>query len=164
LGNVMGGAPVKYLNVEIGQIKAIAQKLLESGEPVWFGCDVIKMMHRKQGIWDAQLFDYDNIYQTKFLLDKESRLLYHDTMMNHAMLFTGVDIVEGKPRKWRVENSWGDEIGEKGFFIMNDNWFDEHIFEIAANIECLTAEMQDAFKLDPIVLPPWDPMGSLAKR
>ena len=82
--------------------------------------------------------------------------------MTHAMLFTGVDVVDGRSRRWRVENSWGDENGRKGFYVMNDSWFDEHMFEIAARRSALSPEFQEALDAEPIVLPAWDPMGSLA--
>ena len=40
------------------------------------------------------------------------------------MTFVGVDLDEnGNPIKWQVENSWGDEVGEKGIFSMSDSWF-----------------------------------------
>ncbi len=64
--------------------------------------------------------------------------------MTHAMLFTGVDVVDGKPRRWRVENSWDDKVGEKGFFLMNDSWFAEYMFEIAAPKSYLPEELQRA--------------------
>ena len=163
LGNVVGGQIVKYLNVELDVMKDIAMRTITDGEPVWFGCDVGKMMRRDLGIWDAELFDYENLYDTHFDLTKSDRLLYHQTVMTHAMLFTGVDVVDGKPRRWRVENSWGDENGKKGFFVMNDSWFGEYMFEIAARKSYLSPELQEALELEPIVLPPWDPMGSLAR-
>ena len=163
LGNVVGGEIVKYLNIEIDLMKEIAMAAITGGEPVWFGCDVGKMMRRDLGIWDAELFDYETLYDTSFGLDKAQRLIHHQTIMTHAMLFTGVDIVDGKPRRWRVENSWGEDTGRKGFFVMNDSWFGEHMFEIAARRSALPAELQDALDLEPIVLPAWDPMGSLAR-
>ena len=163
LGNVVGGQIVKYLNVEMDVMKDIAMRTITDGEPVWFGCDVGKMMRRDLGIWDAELFDYENLYDTPFDLTKSDRLLYHQTVMTHAMLFTGVDVVDGQPRRWRVENSWGDENGKKGFFVMNDSWFGEYMFEIAARKRYLPPELQEALELEPIVLPPWDPMGSLAR-
>ena len=162
LGNVVGGEPVKYLNVDIDTMKKIAMRTLLDGEPVWFGCDCSPQMDRDIGIWDAHLFDYEGVYDTTFALNKAERLIYLQSSMNHAMLFTGVDIVDGQPRRWRVENSWSDESGKKGFFIMNDSWFDEYMFEIAARKSYLSKELQKALKLKPIVLPPWDPMGSLA--
>ena len=163
LGNVVVGELVKYLNIEIDLMKEIALSAITGGEPVWFGCDVGKMMRRDLGIWDAELFDYETLYDTSFGLDKAQRLIHHQTIMTHAMLFTGVDIVDGKPRRWRVENSWGEDTGRKGFFVMNDSWFGEHMFEIAARRSALPAELQDALDLEPIVLPAWDPMGSLAR-
>jgi bleomycin hydrolase len=199
LGNVVGGQRVIYLNVPMDLMKSIAMKTIMAGEPVWFGCDVGKMMRKDMGLWDANLFDYGTLYDTTFELTKAQRLLYHQTQMTHAMLFTGVDVIGGtgsvgaaaanlplpsgagegrgegragegfdstnmRPRRWRVENSWGEEnTGRKGFFVMNDNWFDEHMFEIAARKSALPPELLDALMHDPIVLPPWDPMGALAE-
>jgi bleomycin hydrolase len=162
LGNVVGGERVTYLNVDIGLLKSITQRTIEAGEPVWFGCDVGKQMRRDLGIWDRDLFDYEALYDTSFDLDKAARLEYGETQMTHAMLFTGVDVVDGAPRRWRVENSWGTDPGVKGFFTMNDSWFDEYLFEIAARREYLPAELRAALDQEPIVLPAWDPMGALA--
>jgi bleomycin hydrolase len=162
LGNVVGGRRVTYLNVEMELMKQIAQRTLEAGEPVWFGCDVGKQMRRDLGIMDRDLYDLASVYGTSFVMDKASRLEYGETRMTHAMLFTGVDVLNGKPRRWRVENSWGAEPGQKGFFTMNDSWFEEYMFEIAARREYLPPELQAAVDLEPIVLPPWDPMGALA--
>ena len=162
LGNIVGGDIVKYLNVDIDLIKDIAMRTIVDGEPVWFGCDTGKMMHRQMGLWDLNLYNYADLYGTQFSLPKAERLLYHETAMNHAMLFTGVDVADDKPRRWRVENSWGDENGRKGFFVMNDSWFDEHMFELAARKSYLPEDMVKALDVEPIVLPPWDPMGSLA--
>ncbi len=162
LGNVVGASPVTYLNVEMPVMKALAARVLESGSPVWFGCDVAKMMSNDHGIWDAALFDLSGVYDTSFHLDKAERLVYHETQMTHAMLFTGVDLVDGRPRRWRVENSWGKEKGRDGFYTMNDSWFDEYVFEIAAHRSLLTDEQREAFEQAPIILPAWDPMGALA--
>ena len=162
LGNMVNGSPVKYLNVGIDTIKELTLRMLQEGTPVWMGCDTGKQMHRDLGIWDANLFDYPSVYHADFSLDKASRLEYHQTRMTHAMLFTGVDVVDDRPRRWRVENSWDVKVGDKGFFLMNDSWFDEYMFEIAAPKSYLSEELQKALDEDPIVLPPWDPMGSLA--
>ncbi len=101
-------------------------------------------------------------YRHTTALHKADRLLYRGTAMTHAMLLTGVDVVDGAPRRWRVENSWGDEKADKGFWTMNDPWFAEHVFEIAVRREALPAELQARFQDEPIVLPAWDPMGALA--
>ena len=162
LGNVVDGTRIKYLNIDIELMKDIAMRMLQNGMPVWMGCDTGKQMHRDKGLWDAELFDYASVYNAEFSMNKEERLEYHQTAMTHAMLFTGVDVVDGRPRRWRVENSWDDKVGEKGFFLMNDSWFAEYMFEIAAPRSYLPEELQQALDLEPVVLPPWDPMGSLA--
>jgi bleomycin hydrolase len=162
LGNVVDGPAIKYLNLDIELIKQFAQRMLEDGKPVWMGCDTGKQMHRDLGLWDAELFNYPGVYGADFSLDKAARLEYHQTRMTHAMLFTGVDVVDGRPRRWRVENSWDEKVGDKGFFLMNDSWFAEYMFEIAVPKSYLPADLLAAWELEPIVLPPWDPMGSLA--
>ncbi|MYW14792.1 aminopeptidase [Streptomyces sp. SID486] len=162
LGNVVDAPPVVYLNVPVGLLKQLAMDTIVGGEPVWFGCDVAKMMHADAGVWDAALFDYAAVYDAPFTMDKADRLLHHDTQMTHAMLFTGVDVVDGSPRRWRVENSWGEKKADKGFWTMNDSWFGEHVFEIAVRRSALPADLADALGRPPIVLPAWDPMGALA--
>jgi bleomycin hydrolase len=162
LGNVIGAPPVTYLNVGMSVIKDIAARTIQGGEPVWFGCDVGKMMSNDYAVWDAGLYDLPAVYDAQFDLDKAARLAYHETQMTHAMLFTGVDVLDGATRRWRVENSWGSERGKDGFYTMNDSWFDQYVFEIAARRDAMPAELQHALDAEPIVLPAWDPMGALA--
>ena len=163
LQNVAGGPPVMYLNIEMNQMKDITRRILEDGEPVWMGCDVGKHMHRKLGLWDGRLYEFEEMYGIEFGLDKAQRLDYHHSLMTHAMLFTGVDVTDKGVRRWRVENSWGDkESGQKGYYTMNDSWFDDWMFEIAAHKSFLSDEMLAALDTEPVVLPAWDPMGSLA--
>ena len=163
LGNVVDAPGIVYLNVDIDVIRSAAVKAIEAGEPVWFGCDVSPQMHRKLGLWDAKLFDYDSLYDITTTMDKERRLRYHQTAMSHAMLFTGVNLVDGAPTAWRVENSWGEEGGDNGYYTMADSWFDEYVFEIAARKSTLPDEIVAGLDTEPIVLPAWDPMGSLAE-
>jgi bleomycin hydrolase len=163
LGNTVGGPRVTYLNVEMSLLKEISARTLKDGEPVWFGCDVGKMMSSDYAIWDASLYDLPAVYDSPFTLDKADRLIYHETQMTHAMLFTGVDVLDGVTRRWRVENSWGGERGRDGFYTMNDSWFDQYVFEISARRSALPAELQEALATPPIVLPAWDPMGALAR-
>ena len=162
LQNVAGGPPVVYLNVPSKEMKAVTQRLLEDGMPVWMGCDVGKEMDRKKGLWDADLFDVEGLYGVEYGMDKANRLRHNQTMMTHAMLFTGVDVVNGRARRWRVENSWGTETGQKGYYTMNDSWYDEYMFEIAAPTSYLNEKMVAGLETEPVVLPAWDPMGSLA--
>ncbi|EWT04893.1 aminopeptidase C [Intrasporangium chromatireducens Q5-1] len=162
LGNVVGAPPVTYLNVEPAVMKSLAARAIVDGEPVWFGCDTGQMSHADLGLWDASLFDRAAVYGTQPSLTKADRLLHHESLMTHAMLFTGVDLVDDVPRRWRVENSWGTEKGDKGFMTMNDSWFAEFVFEVAVRRYALPADLQAALEQDPVVLPAWDPMGALA--
>ncbi|KAG4306394.1 hypothetical protein PORY_000382 [Pneumocystis oryctolagi] len=77
--------------------------------------------------------------------------------MTHAMVITGVHLENGKPVKWRVQNSWGEEAGQKGWFMMTDQWMSEFVYQIVCHINDLPEELRDVINQTPIVLPPWDP-------
>ena len=162
LGNVVEGEIIKYVNLEIDLLKKFATASIQNDEPVWFGCDVGKHFHRNLGVMDMKLFDFELFYGTEFGLDKGGRLEYGDSMMTHAMLFTGVNLENNKSTKWRVENSWGEKSGKKGYDIMTDSWFDEYLYEIVINKKYLPQEILKTAKRSPVSLPPWDPMGALA--
>ena len=162
LGNVVGGQEIRYANVEIDDLKRAAIKSIKDNEPVWFGCDVGKMFHRDLGIMDTNLYDYESVFGTDFLMDKGTRLEYGDSLMTHAMVFTGVDMVNKQPTKWRVENSWGSKGGDKGYYLMSDDWFNEYNYEVVVKREYLPKRILEIFDREPVALDPWDPMGSLA--
>ena len=162
LGNVIEGQIIKYANVELADIKKAAIKSIKNNESVWFGCDVGKMFHRDLGLMDMDLYDYEALFNTNFAMNKATRLEYGDSMMTHAMLFTGVDIINGKARRWRVENSWGVKGGDKGYYLMTDKWFDEYNYEIVVDKKYLPKRILELFDREPIKLAPWDPMGALA--
>ena len=165
LGNVIEGSPIRYLNVESDVMKDASIKSIKDDHPVWFGCDVGKHFHRDLGVMDTDLFDYEMFYNTDFKMNKAERLEYGQSQMTHAMLFTGVDLDDnGKSIKWRVENSWGDKGGNKGYHIMSDDWFDEYNYEVVVHKDYLSDELNDIFQnAEAIPLKPWDPMGALAK-
>ncbi|NMN00197.1 aminopeptidase [Bifidobacterium sp. DSM 109958] len=166
LGNVAGGDPTEYLNVPVQFMKDCVRDILsEQGIPVWFGADCHPMMDRESGAWATDLFEYGRVYDVDFDLDKEERVRFADSAMNHAMAFVGVDVADdGKTtRRWRVENSWGSKIADKGYFTMSDDWFSEYVYEVAVPKAMLPAEYQAALAEPAISLPAWDPMGALAK-
>lgn len=163
LGNIVGGRPTQYLNTDLDTIKAAAIAQIRDGNSVWFGCDVGQYLERETGVMDMGLFNYDLVYGSDVEMDKAERLQYGHSLMTHAMVFTGVDLGEdGKSRKWRVENSWSDTPGDKGFFQMSDKWFDEFNYEVVVSRKYVPAEVLAALDKAPIELEPWDPMGSLA--
>ena len=162
LGNVVGDKPVKYLNLEMDEFKALAVRQLEQGESVWFGCDVGQSSTRDSGIMALDAYDVDDLFDVDLTMTKAERLDYGESMMTHAMVLTGVDLIDDQAKKWKVENSWGEKVGEKGFFVMSDEWMDEYTYQIVVRKEFLTQEQLTAFDAEPTVLAPWDPMGALA--
>jgi len=162
LGNVVGGRAVKHLNVEIEQFKQLAIAQLKAGESVWFGCDVGQSSERQQGIMDLNVYGKSELFDTDFSMSKAERLDYGESLMTHAMVLTGVDLVNDQPTKWKVENSWGPKVGTKGYFVMTDAWLDEYCYQIVVNKKFLPENLLKAQAEAPITLKPWDPMGALA--
>ena len=163
LGSVLEGRPVKYLNLPAEELKAAAIAQLKDGEPVWFGCDVGKRSLRDGGIMDLNVLDVEGLFDVSFGMTKAQRLDYGQSLMTHAMVLQGVNLDEnGKPNRWRVENSWGKEPGKDGYYVMTDDWFTEYTYQVVVNKKYLTAEQLKQWEQDPKELEPWDPMGSLA--
>lgn len=162
LGNVVGGRPVKHLNLPMAEFKALAIKQLQGGESVWFGSDVVQQSESKHGIMALNTYGYEQLFDTELEMTKAQALDYGQSMMDHAMVLTGVDLVNGKPTKWKVENSWGKKVGTKGYFVMSDPWMDKYCYQVVINKKYLSEDQLAAQAQDPIVLKPWDPMGTLA--
>ena len=164
LGNVVGSKPVRYLNVEMNRLKELAIAQMQAGETVWFGSDVGQSSNRKAGVMADGMHDFTASMDIRLTQDKAGRLDYSESLMTHAMVLTGVDLDEnGKAKKWKVENSWGEKVGNKGYFVASDAWMDEYTYQIVVRKEFLTAAELAAYEEEPIVLAPWDPMGALAK-
>ena len=164
LGNVVGSKPVRYLNVEMDRLKELAIAQMQAGETVWFGSDVGQSSNRKAGVMAEGMHDFTASMDIRLTQDKAGRLDYSESLMTHAMVLTGVDLDEnGKAKKWKVENSWGEKVGNKGYFVASDAWMDEYTYQIVVRKEFLTAAELAAYETEPLVLAPWDPMGALAK-
>lgn len=163
LGSVKEGRPIKHVNLPIEELKKAAIAQMQDGYPVWFGCDVGKSSIREQGLMSMSVYNKEDLLDTTFTMTKAERLDYGQSLMTHAMVFQGVNLDEnGKPNRWRVENSWGKDAGKDGYYVMTDDWFDEYMYQIVVDIKYLSEEAKKAYAEDPIVLAPWDPMGSLA--
>ena len=163
LGNVYG-KNVKYLNLPIGDLKDLVIKQLSDNKSVWFGSDVSKFSTREEGILSTDILQVNKLFSTDIIMNKANNLDYGESKMNHAMLFTGVNLDNNKkPNRYRVENSWGKDVGKDGFYVMTDKWFDEYVYQVVINKKYLTNEQLQMYNEKEIILPPWDPMGSLAK-
>lgn len=154
-----GGTPYTHISAPIEDLKSAAIAAIRDGEPVWFSCDVKKQFNKDQGIWDAALHDYGVLYGVDLDISKADRMRLRETAPTHAMTLVGVDLVDGQPRRWRVENSWGDKVGRKGFFTMDDSWFDEYVFQVIVSPGQLSEEQRAATQEEAIILPNWDALA-----
>ncbi len=162
IGNVIGGDPIHYLNLPMEELKAAVIASLKDGEPVWFGSDCGKFGDRAAGFWAPEQYEYAPAFGFDLKMEKADMLDFAQSAMNHAMVITGVNLVDEKPTKWKIENSWGDDKAYKGYYTATDLWFDYFVYQAVVRTKYLSREQKTALKKAPKHLHPWDPMGTLA--
>lgn len=158
--NVVGGKKNVFLNMPMKYLKQAAIKQLKHGDPVWFGNDVITQSDRKKGLLDGKLYRYDKLFNLNLSTTKAQRLNYRMGCSSHDMALTGVDLVHGKPTRWKVQNSWGSKVGHKGYFVMSDDWMDKYVYSVAVKLQYLPKAQQAINKQKAKVLKPWDPIAT----
>jgi bleomycin hydrolase len=147
-----------YLNLPIDRIKEMAIASIKDGNAMYFSCDVGKFLDRKKGVADLANFDYESLLGVQFTMDKKQRIQTHASGSSHAMTLIAVDLKDGKPVKWMVENSWGETAGYKGNIIMTDEWFDEYMFRLVVERKYIPEDLLPLLDQEPVQLPAWDPM------
>ena len=165
VGNVADGNRITYLNLPIERLKEMAIAQLSEGVPVFFGSDVGKESSSDLGIMSCDLYNIKDIINIDDTMDKATKLEYRESAMTHAMLFLGVNLDENwKANRWKVENSWGDKPGNKGIFVLTDEWFSKYVYQVVVNKKHLKTEELEAYNENKyyMELEPWDPMGTLA--
>ena len=146
------------LNIPGDVIKAQTLKAVLADEPIWFACDVGQEHLGSDGLMVRGIYDYEALLGVNFGLTKSEQILYGESIPTHAMVFVGVDLVDKQARQWRVENSWGTERGNKGYWLMDDAWFDQYLYAVILPKKFLDKKTAAALSIEPIVLPPWDAM------
>ena len=164
LGNVIEGKNVKHLNKDMNILIDLIKKSIDNNEPVWFGCDVGQFLHKKSNIMDMDIFDMEGYLDIKFNLKKRERIEYGESLMTHAMLITGYNLDEyGNINRFEIENSWGSDGPNSGYYTMTLEWAKEYVYQVSINKKYLS---ENDIKLSEnqinITFDPWDPMGSLA--
>ena len=156
--HVYDGQNWLYVNLPVEKIKEIAIASIKDNTAMYFSCDVGKFSDRQKGTLDLKNYDYNSLFGTTFGMDKKQRVQTHASGSSHAMNLIAVDIKDGKPVKWMVENSWGADSGYKGNLIMTDEWFDNYMFRLVVEKKYVPADVLELFNQKPIMLPAWDPM------
>lgn len=163
LNNVVEGNPIHHLNLPMERIKELIVNQINDDKIVWFGSDVgFYRGDRTLGVWDDNSLDYEDVFNISTKFDKAAMLDYHASVMNHAMCLTGYNKDGDLVNRWKVENSWGDQAGNKGYFLMTSTWFDQFVYQAVILKKYLSKEELDAYNSTLIHLDPWDPMGTLA--
>lgn len=156
---MVGGDLQKFLNLPVERLKELSIQQLKSNNPIQFGNDVLEDSDRKNGYLMSGIYEYDKLFGIDTKMEKGLRLDYKQGNVSHDMTFTGVNIVNGQPNRWKVENSWGEDVGVNGYFVMDDNWFDDYVYDVVINKKYLTKEELAEYEKEPTMLPAWDALS-----
>ena len=155
--NIVGAKDMHFANISIDEMKKTAVKSVLANEPMWFAVNMGFDQSSEHGLMQVDLFDYETLFGLELDLTKAERSRFGAGASNHAMVLMGVDLKDGEPRKWLVENSWGDAKGQKGKWTLYDEWFTEHVYTIIVNKKHVTEEALAIFEEEAGVLPAWYP-------
>lgn len=156
--NMVGGSCMSFVNIEAAEMKEIAKASILAGEPLWFAVNMKLDQSAELGLMKDRLFDYENLFGIDLRISKANRTRFHSGASGHAMALVGLDLdAGGAPRKWLVENSWGDDKGNKGLWTLHDDWFEEHVYTIIVHRRFVPGGILDHFNDPPDVLPAWYP-------
>lgn len=149
----------KYINLPMEDIEKMAIAALKDGRKMYSSYDVGKMLDRKRGYADTENFDYGSLFGTTFGMNKAERISTFDSGSTHAMTLTAVDLdANGKATKWKVENSWGGDWGQKGCMIMSDRWMQEYMFRLVVDKKYVPEDILKASEQKPVMVMPEDPL------
>ena len=154
----MAEGDVRSLNLSMDELEELVLAQLRGGESVWFGCDSGAFGDRKRGIWDPDSLAYEQLLGGADLrMTKKDRLNYHDSYATHAMILTGAGFdAEGKPARWKIENSWGPDVGDKGYFVCSEKYFREYVYEAVINRRYLTDAQRALLEKEPRRIRAWE--------
>ena len=153
------GTNWRYLNLPMEEIEKLAIASLKDGRKMYSSYDVGKLLDRKRGYASLDNFDYGSIFGTTFGMDKAQRISTFDSGSTHAMTLTAVDLdADGNPIKWKVENSWGADSGQKGYLIMTADWFREYMFRLVVHKKYVPENILKAYDTKPVMVMPEDPL------
>ena len=149
----------KYLNLPMEDIEQLAIASLKDGRKLYSSYDVGKQLDRKRGFADTENYDYESLFGTTFGMNKAERISTFDSGSTHAMTLTAVDLdADGKPLKWKVENSWGSDSGHQGCIIMTARWFREYMFRLVVDKKYVSEKLLKDYDQKPIMVMPEDPL------
>lgn len=154
----MADKNITFLNLPIEEMKELMIAQLKGGEPVWFGCDSRQYGEREKGYWDMLSFDYEGLLGgVNLSLSREDQLAYRESDACHDMCMIGVNFgADGKPDRWKIENSWGTKWGKDGYFIASDEYFNQYVYEAAIHKKYLSKDQLEMLKLEPVFTEPWE--------
>lgn len=157
--NIQGAYRIKLLNVPMEYLTTASIAQLKDGEAVWFGNDVLRQMDRKTGYLSTNLYKLNDLFGVNLDMDKADRLRTGVGEVSHAMTLVGVDEDQGDIRQWKVENSWGEKSGSKGYFVMSNEWFNDYVYEVVVHKKYLTEEQRKIAEGPITDLPLWDSLA-----
>ena len=170
MDTVMGGRPLRFLNVPMERLEDSAVASLRAGEPLYMACDVRQEFGRGledfPGVLATDTIDCEGLFDVELDMTRAEMYDSHESALTHAMTFQGVELGDdGRPRAWRVENSWGKDACKDGYLVMSGAWFRTYGGDVVIRRKHVAADLLELWDTAPAqVQDPWGGLGRAVGR
>jgi len=148
----MYGKKEQYLNVSYEDIKKLCVDQISNNELIWFCCDCLQNRDGTE-VWDDKSYDYKSVFGVDLYFDKGPAMDLMHIEINHAMVLCGFNKnKKGDIDRWKIENSWGKDAGDKGYYVATESWMEKYIGDAAINIKYLSDEQKNMLKMEPTIV------------
>jgi bleomycin hydrolase len=142
---------LRRLNVTPSRLHQLVNASLRAGFAAGVSADVERNdIDHRRGIMHPAVFDRHRIYGARLIGDLPRRddIYLGVASSKHAMTITGLDqeSPDAPPVKYRVVNSWGSEVGDRGLYHMYAAWFEENVFKLAVHQRVLSTAERAAYR------------------
>lgn len=168
---MVGGVPGRYLNVPMEVLERSAAASLMGGQACYFACDVGQSSPRAledfPGILAMDSMDLDDLFGCSFAMDRDTMYRTRESSLTHAMTLQGLTMGDdGRPSAWQVENSWGKDSCDQGYYLITGDWFRTYAADVVVDrsfVDGETLAAWDEAASDPskvVWVEPWSYIAS----
>lgn len=125
--NIVEAEAHNFINIPQKDFTKLCVTQLNAHIPVVISCDNRKYRDKESKVLDTRVFDFEKLFGIKDM-NKFEGLETFDCRSRHFMTIRGAHLIDGKPIRWKVEDSGGADARIHGYYVMNNNFFEKCVF------------------------------------
>lgn len=140
----------EFINIPMKVLKDLVFKQLKDGIPVMCSCDSRKLRNKEKGIIDYNCFHLKEMNIN--ILSKADSINFDMINYCHCLCIKGVKLDSNDFSFWKLENSYGNNNLNDGFYNVSDAAFEYIVFSVVINKKYITDKIKDIINEKPIVI------------